>query len=45
MEGPGAWAASDTISRAIEIESGRIRNQAILQFQGRSAEYPYPPQG
>ncbi len=43
MEGPAAWAASDTISRAIEIEGGRIHNEAILQFQGRSAEYPYPP--
>ncbi|KRC59418.1 alanine dehydrogenase [Agromyces sp. Root81] len=43
MEGPRAWASSDTISRAIEIEGGRIRNEAILQFQGRSAEYPYPP--
>ena len=43
MEGPAAWAASDTISRATEIEGGRIHNEAILQFQGRSAEYPYPP--
>ena len=43
MEGPDAWAASDTISRATEIEGGRIRNEAILQFQGRAAEYPYPP--
>ncbi|MBM7831658.1 alanine dehydrogenase [Agromyces cerinus] len=43
MEGPEAWASSDAISRAIEIEGGRIRNEAILQFQGRSPEYPYPP--
>jgi alanine dehydrogenase len=42
MEGPASWAESDTINRAIEIESGRIRNEAILQFQGRSPEYPYP---
>lgn len=42
MEGPGSWAESDTIDRAIEIESGRIRNEAILQFQGRSPDYPYP---
>lgn len=41
MEGPASWAASDTIDRAIEIEDGRIRNQAILAFQGRSSEYPY----
>ncbi|MEO8093505.1 MAG: N(5)-(carboxyethyl)ornithine synthase [Pseudolysinimonas sp.] len=45
MEGPSSWAASDTIRRAIEIEDGHIRNEAILTFQGRSAEYPYPPEG
>lgn len=43
MEGPESWAVSDTIDKAIEIENGRIRNEAILEFQGRSAEYPYPP--
>lgn len=42
MEGPTSWASSDTITRAIEIEDGRVRNEAILRFQGRSAEYPYP---
>lgn len=42
MEGPPSWASSDTIQRAIEIEGGHIRNAAILSFQGRSAEYPYP---
>lgn len=41
MEGPASWADSDTIRRAIEIEDGRVRNAAILRFQGRSAEYPY----
>lgn len=41
MEGPASWAASDTIRRAIEIEDGRVRNAAILTFQGRSAQYPY----
>jgi alanine dehydrogenase len=41
MEGPASWAESDTITRAIEIEGGRVRNEAILRFQGRSAEYPY----
>ncbi len=44
MEGPLSWAESDTIRRAIEIEDGHIRNGAILTFQGRSAEYPYPPE-
>lgn len=41
MAGPASWAASETIDRAIEIQDGRIRNEAILTFQGRSAEYPY----
>jgi alanine dehydrogenase len=41
MEGPSSWAKSDTIQRAIEIEEGRIRNAAILEFQGRSSTYPY----
>ncbi|MBX9471174.1 N(5)-(carboxyethyl)ornithine synthase [Microcella sp.] len=41
MEGPASWADSDTITRAIEIEDGRVRNEAILTFQGRTAEYPY----
>lgn len=43
MAGPASWAESDTIRRAIEIEGGRVRNEAILTFQGRSAEYPYRP--
>jgi alanine dehydrogenase len=43
MEGPSSWAASDTIDRAIEIEKGHIRNEAILAFQGRSSTYPYEP--
>ena len=34
--------ADETISRAIEIRDGRICNPAILAFQGRSAEHPYP---
>lgn len=42
MEGAASWQGSDTIRRAIEIEHGRIRNEAILTFQARSAEYPYP---
>ena len=42
MEGPEAWAGSETIRRAIEIEEGRVRNEAILEFQNRSHDYPYP---
>jgi len=41
MEGPDAWAGSETIHRATEIAGGRILNPAILEFQRRSAEYPY----
>jgi alanine dehydrogenase len=41
MEGSDAWAGSETIQRAIEIADGRILNPAILEFQGRSAEYPH----
>lgn len=41
MSGSGAWAGSETIRRAIEIEDGHIRNPAILAFQGRSGEYPH----
>lgn len=42
MEGPSSWAESETIRRAIEIEGGRVNNEAILAFQHRSADYPYP---
>ncbi|AMM21718.1 alanine dehydrogenase [Frondihabitans sp. PAMC 28766] len=43
MEGSTSWAESETIQRAIEIEGGRVRNEAILTFQQRSPEYPYLP--
>ncbi|MGI8524183.1 MAG: N(5)-(carboxyethyl)ornithine synthase [Nocardioides sp.] len=42
LEGPDAWEADETLSRAVEIRSGRIRNPAILAFQHRSEEHPYP---
>ncbi len=42
LSGPEAWDESETLSRAIEIRDGRIMNPAILAFQGRSSEYPYP---
>lgn len=41
MEGPDAWAASETIHRATEIADGHVLNSAILEFQGRSAEFPH----
>lgn len=43
LEGPAGWDASETIRRAIEIRDGEIANQAILEFQDRSAEYPHLP--
>ena len=42
LEGPEAWEMDETLSRAIEIQDGRVRNAAILDFQHRSEEYPYP---
>ena len=41
LEGPDAWEMDETISRAIEIQNGRVQNTAILDFQHRSEEYPY----
>lgn len=41
MEGPGAWAADLTVSRAIEIHDGVISNPSILSFQGRDPAYPH----
>ncbi len=41
LEGAEAWEMDETLSRAIEIQEGRIRNPAILDFQNRSEEYPY----
>lgn len=41
MGGPAAWERDATISRAVEIRDGRIRNPRILSFQGRSPEPPH----
>jgi len=41
MEGPGAWDADPTISKAIEIRDGVVANPKILSFQGRSGEHPH----
>lgn len=43
LEGPAAWDANETISRAIEIRDGVIINPAILEFQKRQTEYPHLP--
>jgi alanine dehydrogenase len=41
MAGPDAWAADQTIGRAIEIRDGLILNPRILSFQNRSPEFPH----
>ncbi|WP_026556168.1 N(5)-(carboxyethyl)ornithine synthase [Arthrobacter sp. 35W] len=43
MAGPQAWDGNETISRAIEIRDGEIRNPDILSFQGRSPQFPHLP--
>ena len=42
LDGPGAWDADDTVSRAIEVRDGTIVNPAILAFQGRAEAHPHP---
>jgi hypothetical protein len=41
MSGPGGWAKSETISRAIEVQDGRVLNPSILSFQRRSSDFPH----
>lgn len=41
LEGPAAWDADETLSRAIEIRDGALVNPAISAFQNRSAHAPY----
>lgn len=41
QRGPKAWADDVTISRALEVERGEVRNEQILSFQGRAASYPH----
>jgi len=42
QRGPAAWAEDVTLSRALEIERGEVRNTRILAFQGRAVPYPHP---
>jgi len=42
LEGPDAWEMDETLARAIEIQDGLVKNPAILEFQHRGPEYPYP---
>lgn len=45
LDGPAAWDADDTIRRAVEIRDGVVLNPAVLSFQHRSPDYPYPREG
>ncbi len=42
IAGPEAWQGDETIRRAIEIQDGIVINPAVLAFQKRAREYPYP---
>jgi len=41
LSGPHAWDSSPTISRAIDIRDGAVRNPTILSFQHRAQDYPH----
>jgi len=41
MKGPEAWDQDEVIQKAIEIRSGEVKNEKILNFQNRSPEYPH----
>lgn len=41
LSGEDAWAESEPIRRAIEIQHGLIQNPAIPAFQKRESTYPY----
>jgi hypothetical protein len=41
LGGPDAWEANETLRRAIEIQDGVVRNETILSFQNREADYPH----
>jgi alanine dehydrogenase len=41
--GPDAWAANETVQRAVEIRDGHILNPAVLEFQHRLPQYPHEP--
>ncbi|MFF1820346.1 N(5)-(carboxyethyl)ornithine synthase [Kribbella sp. NPDC058245] len=42
LAGPDAWQENETLRKAIEIGDGVIQNPAILAFQNRAEDYPYP---
>lgn len=42
QRGPTAWRDHVTVSRAVEMERGEVRNERILAFQNRAGPYPHP---
>ncbi len=45
QRGPTSWSDDPTISRAIEIDHGEVRNERILHFQQRASSYPHAVTG
>jgi alanine dehydrogenase len=43
--GERAWSGDLTISKAVEIQDGLVKNTNILAFQRRQPDYPYFPIG
>jgi alanine dehydrogenase len=41
LAGRDAWEADQTVSRAVEILDGTVRNPDILSFQHRLPDYPH----
>ncbi len=41
LAGPDFWESSTTVSRAVEIRDGVVRNPTILSFQHRAEDYPH----
>ncbi len=41
LDGPAAWAANETLRRAIEIQDGHVINPQILEFQERQEAFPH----
>ncbi len=41
LENRKGWMKNDTIRKAINIDSGVVKNELILSFQNRSQDYPH----
>lgn len=41
LAGRNSWKENETINRAINLENGVIKNNAILSFQNRQLKYPH----